>query len=267
MSPGWTLAAVAAAMAVLLIVPARPALTSRLERRPGADRPARLPMIMVIGGILAALVAGLPALQLAVLGVALGAVVVVRGQVRRGREAAAASRTRAAVVEACEAILGELRAGQPPARALEAAAEAWPDLTPVVRSARLGGDVPEALRAAAARPGAGELRRVAAVWRLSAETGAGLTYAVGRVLETVRSRQAADRLVQSELSAARATARLVMALPVVVLVASDGLGVDPWGFLLGTWPGVVCLAAGVTLCAAGLEWIERIAVRAVGGED
>ena len=38
--------------------------------------------------------------------------------------------------------------------------------------------------------------------------------------------------MQSELASARATARLVVALPAVVLLASDGMGADPWGFLV-----------------------------------
>jgi len=68
--------------------------------------------------------------------------------------------------------------------------------------------------------------------------------------------------VEGEVSAARATARLVAALPVVVLSAGQGLGTRPWEFLLARPAGVVCLGAGLALLLGGLAWIERIALTA-----
>jgi tight adherence protein B len=109
------------------------------------------------------------------------------------------------------------------------------------------------------------VRRLAAAWEICLGTGAGLAFAVEQVLATARAEEATDRLVRAELASARATARLVAVLPLVVLVAAQGIGADPWGFLLSTTTGVVCLAGGVALALVGLGWIDRIAATAAAG--
>lgn len=180
---------------------------------------------------------------------------------RHARDAAGRRRQ---VVEACEEIAGALRAGQPLAAALDGAASAWPELRRAAGAAHLGGDVPEALRSVATLPGATTMGRLAGAWQLCARTGAGLAFAVEQVLDTARAEQSTLLLVDSELASARATSRLVTALPVVVLLAAQGIGADPWHFLLATVPGGACLLVGVILTVAGLEWIERIARDAAG---
>jgi tight adherence protein B len=137
----------------------------------------------------------------------------------------------------------------------------------VAAAARLGADVPAALRRLGERGGAGGLVRLAAAWELCAATGAGLAFAVQQLLESIRSEQEVGRIVHGELASARATARLVAALPVVVLLAAQGAGARPWHFLLQTGPGLACLASGAALAVLGLGWIERIASAAVRGEE
>ena len=171
----------------------------------------------------------------------------------------AADRTRQRVLECCELLAAELAAGQPAVTALAMAAEEWRDLAPVAHLAAYGGDVPSALRRSASRSGAADLRLVAAAWQVAHRTGLGLAEALSRVATSLRAARATQRVVQGELASARATARLVAALPVVALVIGSGSGGDPLGFLLTTLPGVVCLAAGLALALAGLAWIERIA--------
>jgi tight adherence protein B len=94
---------------------------------------------------------------------------------------------------------------------------------------------------------------------VSHRTGAGLADALDRVAGTVRADRATRRVVAGELASARATARMMAALPLLVLVLGAGGGASPWGFLLGTPAGVLCLGAGLGLGALGLWWIERIA--------
>jgi tight adherence protein B len=175
----------------------------------------------------------------------------------RGRRTAARRQER--VVEACELLAAELRSGQPPVLAVEHCVEAWPELAPVATAARLGADVPTALRRVAAIPGAEGLREVAAAWQVSHGSGAGLSVALGQVAVSARETQATRRVVAGELASAQATARMVAALPLVTLVMGAGIGGDPWSFLLRTPAGLGALAAGLALALLGLAWIERIA--------
>ncbi len=181
----------------------------------------------------------------------------VRARDRRRAAAATADR----VLEACELMSAELAAGQPPGLALGRAAASWPFLAPVAEAAALGGDVALALRRAAASPGAGDLRGVAGAWVLAHRSGAGLAEALDRVAGRIRADRQLRRVVESELASARATARLVAGLPLVVLLLGNGGGTSAWAFLLRTPIGVLCLGGGLTLCLAGLWWIERIAAQ------
>jgi tight adherence protein B len=190
----------------------------------------------------------------------------VRHRRSRARAARDAARRRQGVVDFAEALTGELVSGQPVATAVQRASEVWPEASGVARAAALGADVPSALRTLARRPGAEGTARLAAAWEVSASSGAGLAQASRRVLESARARQAAERLVSSEVASARATARLVTVLPVIVLVAAQGAGARPWAFLTGHPVGLACVAAGAALSFAGLRWIDRIADDAVRGQ-
>jgi len=191
-----------------------------------------------------------------VLTAAAAGVLLLRG---RRRTAARARDRSARVQEACEVMAGELEAGLPPGRVLAAAAIVCPELAGVVAAHRLGGSVPASLRAAADQPGAGDLALVAAAWQVAHRSGTGLAEALAGVSVALRERQSLRRLVGSELSSARATARLMVALPVLTLLMGSGVGGDPVGFLIGTPGGWACLAGGLALGLAGLGWIEAIA--------
>jgi tight adherence protein B len=214
---------------------------------------------LVLGLAAGALVTLLDGTDLAVGLVALGAATGVLQIWRRGRRRRTQDRRRAAVVEVGEALVGELRAGRPVVLALERGREVWPEFGPVAGAARLGADVPAALRRLAAAPGAEGLREVAAAWQVSERSGATLSSALGQVVESARVQQATAHLVRSELASAQATARLVACLPVATLAMSSGIGADPWGFLLHEPAGLACLASGVGLILTGLWWIDRIA--------
>jgi len=179
--------------------------------------------------------------------------------VTAGRQRREAAQVEDQVVELCEALAAELRAGQPPVVALESSVASWHDFGVVAAAARLGADVPAAVRRLAGRPGASGLHALAAAWQVSQHSGAGLADAVERVADSVREARSVQRLVTSELASAQATARTVALLPLGVLTMGSGLGGDPWSFLLRSPIGVGCLGLGLALAYLGLAWIDRVA--------
>lgn len=263
------LASALAVSAVLLGLPgrahARPAVASSARARaPVQPRVLRLLVTAVASGMAVAVLLrpGVTTALAGLLVLASGAGVRLAARVRRLRRAAERQER---VVEFGEALLGELRAGQPLVRSLERSAATCPEGQAIASAARLGADVPSALRRAASDPGAEALLQLAAAWQLCAGLGSGLAVATERVIEGARADQATSRLLQGEVASARATVRLLAALPVFVLLAAQGVGADPWHFLFETAPGVACLAGGVTLILAGVEWIDRIAEAALSG--
>ncbi|MEP6665179.1 MAG: type II secretion system F family protein [Nocardioidaceae bacterium] len=164
-----------------------------------------------------------------------------------------------AVIEVCDALAAEMRAGLPAVRAIERAFDTWPEWSPVVSSARLGGDVAEILRGCAERPGSEGLRAVAAAWEVAGRSGAGLADVLDRVAAGLRSDDEARAEVTAALGPPRATAKLLAALPVFGLGLGVSMGAHPVAFLLVSKVGLVCLAAGVILALLGVLWVEHLA--------
>ena len=243
-------AALAVAVAVLLIWPA-PEVTDRRDQR----TPTAVVGVAAVAAawILLPPAAGAPLVVLAP--AAWGG----RLLWRRRQEAKAAEARAVRTVEVCDLLAAELAAGRAREAALDEAAASWSALQPVADACRLGGDVPAALRVVARLPGAQGLRLLGAAWAVSHRTGAGLAGATRRVADAVRSEQATHRVVAGELASARATARLMAALPLLALLMGSGAGGDPWSFLFATVWGLACLAGGLALGLAGLWWIELIA--------
>lgn len=244
------LAAVAVAVAVALACGPAPPPTVGTRRTPWV-------VAALIG--LALAVAMLPvyatSLALILSGVATGGVALGRQRATAARASAVAD----GVLESCEALAAELSAGQAPGPALRESANVWPGLAIVADVFDLGGDVPAAMRVAARTPGADGLRLLAATWTVADRTGAGLATGARSAAERVRRRHDLHRVVVGELASARATARLMAGLPLLVLLMGSGAGGDPWHFLLFTPLGLGCLAAGACFAGAGLWWLEAIA--------
>lgn len=259
----WTVVLVltGAAAVWLLVPPPAAALAVRTGTWVGARGRRLLPVLVVaaLGGGLTVLVEGVTlALCLVLLAAASGGTRLVA----KMRSRKAAQRTADRVVEVCEALAGELRAGRPPARALRDCVEVWPPMDPVATAAELGGDVVGSLRRLAEEPGASGLAEIAGAWQVAHRAGGSMAPALSQVAVAARGRRRTERLVASELASAQATARLVAVLPVGVLALGSGLGGDPWGFLLRTPAGIGCLGTGLALAYLGLAWIERIASEA-----
>lgn len=257
-----TLLAVAlVAVATTLAIPA----PTQLPGAPSIDRavPRVLIVVTLVSGALA-LWSWLDAHQFALVTL-LGLVVLgIARLVRRRQVARAADRTAERVLAVCDAMASDLAAGQPPLVSLRRAAEEWPDFAPVAVAGQMGADVPSQLRELAHRPGARQLRTLAATWQVAHDTGSGLAAAIGQAADAIRADRRTARLVATELASAHATARMLAALPVGVLLLGTGIGGDPVGFLTGTTAGLVCLAIGLGLSFAGLLWLERIADRVLG---
>ena len=250
MSPLPLVAGLAAGAGTLLLL--------RPVARPPVRSAATRWWLLLVPGVVALVVVGstVPAALLLLTALVVAGA---RSLLEQRRRRAAAARTAERVLEICELVASELVAGQSTVVALRRAAEGWPDLGPVAEAGELGSDPAAALTDLSQTPGAGDLRLVAAAWTVAHRTGGGLADALDRVAATIRDRRATGRVVESELASARATARLVAALPVVMLVLGGGHGSGAWTFLLGHPVGLGCLAAGVALGLAGLWWIERIA--------
>ena len=256
-----------AVIAILLAVP--PASGRSLDRRlalvdvePGRRRGSTrwwLPVAVAVPG---ALVAG------GALAGAVGVVVVLAGMIAiltvlrlvrlrsRGRRAAGA---RADVAHACRVLAGQLRVGRIPADAVRVAAVDCPVLATASALLELGSDPVRHWRDESARPGHGGLLVLARAWSVATRTGAPLAPSLERVAEALSKDLAVERLVFGEVAAARATAKIMAAMPICGIGLGYLIGGRPIHFLIAGPLGWACLLGGAGTAAAGVLWIDRLA--------
>ena len=163
-----------------------------------------------------------------------------------------------------DSLAAELAVGASVRSALEHAAEATvhpvlrPLLGAVADEVRLGGDPVDALRRVAGEPGLAALGWVAAAWEVAERHGAGPAPAVGRVAAALRADTRHRHEVAAAVAGARASARLLSALPVLGGLVGQLLGADPVHVLLTSPVGLACLVLGALLEVAGFAWTSRI---------
>ncbi len=177
------------------------------------------------------------------------------------RRQAAATTRRTTVIEALDVLAADLAAGRPPIDALGGAATVAPDLHAAHAAAKLGGDVPTALELAAQSPGSEGIRALAATWRVAEESGAAFASLTERLADSLRADEAIHRQTAAGLAGARASARILAALPLFGIALGYSLGAHPLTFLTATPPGWLCLTCGLTLTALGLHWTARLATQ------
>lgn len=200
-----------------------------------------------------------------VLVAALGAPLLTLAQVWRSGLAVRRANVRAAeVATACQQLAGLVRAGNVPTTALRLAARDSPVLRRAGAVLEVGGDVAQSLSAAAREPGAAGLHQLAAAWTVSERTGASLTITLDGLADRLVAERQLNRTIAAELEAARATGRILAALPLAGLALGYSFGGDPVAFLTTTAVGQVCLVTGSLLGSVGVLWSERIAT--AGGQ-
>lgn len=170
-----------------------------------------------------------------------------------GRQARQAA-DRKAAIHAIAALAAELRAGTPQNRALQRAGDAvWPAACGAVR---FDGDVAEALRIDAERTPM--ITPIAACWAVASQQGNGLAVAVSRMADQARASEEIRLQLSGQMAGPRATARILMILPIFGIAMGVMMGVDPLVWLLGNPLGFCCLLGGCALAAIGYWWTSRI---------
>ncbi|MDP9404348.1 MAG: type II secretion system F family protein [Actinomycetota bacterium] len=204
----------------------------------------------MIGGVGAATVAAGAALA--------GPVVAWRLLRRRGGD-----RLEAALPGAVDAITRALRSGASLRQALAEAATATPgplgaELASVARATDRGASVVAALEAWGQRQPAAGVRLLVSALCLGAETGGALARAVDGVAATLRQRLAARTEARALATQARASAAVLAAAPLAFTAIASVADARTSAFLFRTPAGVLCLAGGLALDAAGALWMARL---------
>lgn len=162
-----------------------------------------------------------------------------------------------------EAVARSLRSGASLRRALADAAGAVPgpvadDLGRATAAAEAGVPLAAALEEwAQARPRP-DVLLVVASFALAIETGGAAAGAVDGVAATLRRRHAARAEAVALGAQARASAVVLTGAPLAFALVAVAGGGGPARFLLGTPPGLACLAAGLGLDLLGGWWMARI---------
>lgn len=155
------------------------------------------------------------------------------------------------LVEVLATASAALRSGRSPAQAWWAAGVRAVDGVPV----------PEDLAACPdARPE--HVAAVRAVCRLTGETGAPAAAVLDRMLAAVAADVAAARAREAALAGPRATARLLVWLPLVGALVGAALGADPVGAALDGGGGTAAVLTGCVLSVVGRRWTAALVRRA-----
>ena len=138
-------------------------------------------------------------------------------------------------------------------------------LLAAARAAHAGDSVADAIAEAA--PATGQLgdawRALAAAWDVATQAGAPLSGCLRDLAGAFRDLGQLHRDLTVALTGPRATARMVLVLPLVALLFGALLGFNTLHTLLFTGPGLACLAAGSLLMLAAARWNRRLVAAAL----
>ncbi|WP_298988543.1 type II secretion system F family protein [uncultured Pseudokineococcus sp.] len=136
------------------------------------------------------------------------------------------------------------------ARAAAAGAPTAPALHAVLRD----GGLPAEAR--------GATSALAAALDVCERTGAPAALVLHRLAGALREEADARDAREAALAAPRATARVLLALPVLGLALGHAVGAAPLAVLVGTGPGRLAAVVGAVLAAAGWWWTRRLVASA-----
>ena len=107
---------------------------------------------------------------------------------------------------------------------------------------------------------------LATAWAVAASSGAPLAASLRELGAALRDEAQLRREVGSALAGPIASARLVLALPLIAMVFGVLLGFDTFAVLFGNPLGLACVAVGGALLWAGRRWSTALAARAIRSE-
>ena len=189
---------------------------------------------------------------------------------RRRRRQRAGEPFERAVLALLDGTAAALRAGLPPARALELGGATLPGSSPpsvfeivaqAVAAGAAGLPVAPVWRQAGLRTQSPVVDAVAAAWGLSETTGCPLAEAVERAAAQLRSALATRRKVRAAVAGPQATVTVLTVLPLTGPLFGLACGVSPQE-LYGNGIGLLCLGAGLGLMGVGRQWCRRLVRRA-----
>ncbi|MFC9439904.1 type II secretion system F family protein [Nocardia sp. NPDC057030] len=166
------------------------------------------------------------------------------------------------LLDALEAVIGELRVGAHPSAAAEVAAregrgESARAFAVSAGRSRLGGSAAEGLR----QPDsivAGELSRIADAWQVAEQHGLALAELLSAARTDLVGRIRFHGRTTAALAGPRATAGVLAALPLLGIGLGQLMGAAPLHVLFASSAGAVLLPLGAALACAGLLWTDAI---------
>jgi tight adherence protein B len=183
-------------------------------------------------------------------------------RVRRAGRDRRCSAECAYLLDAVEAVIGELRVGAHPSAAAAVAAresrgEAALAFAVSAARSRLGGSGADGLQ----HPDsviAVELTGIADAWRIAEHHGLALAELLSAARADLVGRIRFRGRTAAALAGARATAAVLAALPLVGIALGQLMGAAPLTVLFGSSAGSVLLPLGAGLACAGLLWTDAI---------
>lgn len=162
--------------------------------------------------------------------------------------------------ELVESLAAALRAGLPPAAALDAVRSALPDpslLDPPSEAARSGHSVAAAWGRVARDTGSADVAMVARAWAVSERSGCAVADGLTLAAAAGRARRDVRRVITAATAGARASSSMLTLLPVAGLALGTTMGQSP-AQIYGHPVALISLGMGLLVLLAGRRVVRRM---------